>query len=90
MTILNVVGQLGPLIGTRLYPDADRPYFVRGMVACAVAMAVVGVLALVLRVVLVRENERRMREANGESAEDGLLSRGGRVKRESEAFVLML
>jgi len=43
-----------------------------------------------LRVVLVRENERRMREANGESAEDGLLSRGGRVKRESEAFVLML
>jgi len=89
MTILNIVGQLGPLIGTRLYPDTDRPYFIRGMVVCAVAMAVVGVLAFVLRVVLVKENGKRAQEANAEGADDGLLSQG-RMQRKSERFVLML
>lgn len=89
MSILNIVGQLGPLIGTRLYPDADKPYFISGMVVCSLAMALVGVLALILRVVLIRENGKRAKEAVEEGAEDALLARG-RVKRESECFVLML
>jgi MFS family permease len=62
MTILNIVGQCGPLIGTRLYPDSDAPYFVRGMTVCALAMALVCVLAIVLRIVLVRENRKRAKE----------------------------
>ena len=89
MTILNIVGQLGPLLGTRLYPDADKPYFISGMVVCSLAMALVGALALILRVVLIRENGKRAKEAAGEGAEDALLARG-RVKRDSERFVLML
>ncbi|KAF2083499.1 MFS transporter-like protein, partial [Saccharata proteae CBS 121410] len=56
MAVLNVVGQCGPLLGTRLYPDDDKPYYVRGMLVCAVFMAAVGVLALGLRFVLAREN----------------------------------
>nr|POE72475.1 putative transporter [Quercus suber] len=63
MAILNVVGQLGPLVGTRLYPDKDGPYFVKGMSVCAVAMAVVGILAFILRFVLMRKNQRMRREA---------------------------
>ncbi|ERF68332.1 hypothetical protein EPUS_02788 [Endocarpon pusillum Z07020] len=31
LAILNVVGQCGPLVGTRLYPESDAPFFVRGM-----------------------------------------------------------
>jgi len=86
MTVLNVVGQMGPIIGARLYPDTDKPYFIRGMVTCAVAMAVVGLLAGVLRWVLNRENAKRVAEARGD--EGGLLARGG--SEETSRFVLML
>jgi len=66
MTILNLVGQCGPLLGTRLYPDADAPYYVRGMVVCSAAMGVVFVLALVLRRLLARENARTAREGRAD------------------------
>ncbi|KAK4103763.1 MFS general substrate transporter [Parathielavia hyrcaniae] len=29
--LMQVVGQCGPLVGTRLYPDRDAPYYARGM-----------------------------------------------------------
>ncbi|KAK4574704.1 hypothetical protein LTR86_001545 [Recurvomyces mirabilis] len=59
MAMLNVIGQMGPLLGTRLYPDAEGPYYIKGMSVCAVAMALVGLLALALRIVLKKENARR-------------------------------
>ncbi len=65
MAVLNIIGQMGPLLGTRLYPDADKPYFVKGMSVCAGAMAVVFVLAFVLRMVLVKENRRRREGRRG-------------------------
>lgn len=74
MTILNVVGQCGPLVGTRLYPDNEGPGYVRGMGICGVAMGIVVVLAGVLRVVLAAENRRRRREwdlADALGEEDG-------------------
>ena len=86
MTVLNVVGQMGPIVGARLYPDADKPYFIRGMLVCAVAMAVVGLLAGILSWVLIRENARREKRAQGD--EGGLLARRGR--EETSRFVLML
>ncbi|KAG5286916.1 MFS transporter [Histoplasma capsulatum G186AR] len=58
MAILNIIGQCGPLVGTRLYPRADGPWYVRGMAVCALFMLLVAALALVLRVLLQRENER--------------------------------
>ncbi|KAL8976599.1 MAG: hypothetical protein Q9205_007422 [Flavoplaca limonia] len=42
VAILNIIGQLGPFIGTALYPESDRPYYVRGMTACAGFMLLVG------------------------------------------------
>ena len=56
---MNIVGQLGPLVGTRLYPDDDAPYYVKGMVMCGAFMLAVIILAVCLRMVLKRENERK-------------------------------
>lgn len=56
IAILNVIGQCGPLLGTRLYPESDGPWYVRGMATCSFFMIVVAILALVLRILLQREN----------------------------------
>ncbi|KAL4946337.1 hypothetical protein BDV06DRAFT_208809 [Aspergillus oleicola] len=92
VAILNFIGQCGPLLGTRLYPASDGPLYVRGMSVCAGFMGLVAVLAVALRVLLRRANERRLngedvmgdgtdRELEGlifGSGEDGLGSgRGG-------------
>ncbi|OQO09685.1 hypothetical protein B0A48_05087 [Cryoendolithus antarcticus] len=68
MAVLNVIGQMGPLVGTRLYPDSDGPFYVKGMSVCAGAMGCVAILALALRWVLMRENRReRGRRKGGEA-----------------------
>ncbi|TVY13436.1 putative ABC transporter ATP-binding protein [Lachnellula arida] len=56
--ILQVIGQCGPLVGVRLYPEEEAPFYVRGMGVCAGAMAGVAILALGLRVYLGRKNRR--------------------------------
>ncbi|KAL1587911.1 hypothetical protein WHR41_03420 [Cladosporium halotolerans] len=74
MAVLNIVGQMGPLVGTRLYPDSDGPYYVKGMAVCAGAMGMVVLLAFALRIVLKRENARRRgrwKEAEGEGLVGG-------------------
>ena len=58
VAILNLVGQFGPLLGTRIYPDSDRPYYVKGMSICSGFMILVAILALVLRTILAAENRR--------------------------------
>ncbi|KAI1083387.1 major facilitator superfamily transporter [Whalleya microplaca] len=103
--LLQVVGQCGPLVGTRLYPDRDRPFFQPGMCACAGAMGGVAVLALVLRVCLVRANrawDEREAEppaagAGGGNEEaqglvrEGVSGRSGRGRgREGDGFRYML
>ncbi|KFY08226.1 hypothetical protein V492_06427 [Pseudogymnoascus sp. VKM F-4246] len=54
--MLQLVGQCGPLIGTRMYPDVDAPYYTRGMAGCSAAMVVVATLAIILRFYLSRKN----------------------------------
>ena len=54
--MLNIIGQLGPLIGTHLYPESDGPYYVKGMSICAIFMAAVGILSLALRYILAAKN----------------------------------
>lgn len=56
MVMLQFIGQLGPLLGTRLYPDSDKPYYVKGMSVCAGFMLLVCALSLMLRFILAREN----------------------------------
>lgn len=69
--LLQVVGQCGPLVGTRLYPDRDAPYYTRGMMVCAGAMLGVAVLAGLLRVYLKRANKRWDGEEGGRDGEEG-------------------
>lgn len=59
LTILNLIGQCGPLIGVHLFPESQGPFYIQGMAVCAGFMAVgVAGLALVLRAVLKRANRR--------------------------------
>ncbi|KAK0796435.1 hypothetical protein LTR75_010217 [Friedmanniomyces endolithicus] len=87
MAILNVIGQMGLLLGTRLYPDAEGPYYVKGMSVCAVAMAMVGVLAFTLRMVLRAENARRKSGWREAEEEEGEALVGSRSKSESFMYL---
>ena len=58
MTVLNLLGQCGPLVGVRLFPDDQGPGFVIGMLVCGGFMAGVVVLSAGLRWWLKRENRR--------------------------------
>ena len=84
MAILNVIGQCGPLLGTRLYPDSDGPFYVRGMLVCAGFMGLVAVLTISLRWVLVRANRAALADwgSRVEMTEEGegLVGGSKRVK----------
>lgn len=58
IAILNLVGQCGPLLGTRVYPAEEGPYYRKGMWVCTAFMIFNGLLALVLRTLLSWENKR--------------------------------
>jgi MFS family permease len=75
--ILQVIGQCGPLVGTRLYPDTDAPMYVRGMSICAAAMVLVAVLAIVLRLYLLRKiRAARLEYGNlSDEAQEGLVTK---------------
>ncbi|EGS21223.1 uncharacterized protein CTHT_0030700 [Thermochaetoides thermophila DSM 1495] len=67
--LLQAVGQCGPLLGTRLYPDRQAPYYTMGMAVCAVAMVGVAVLAGLGRWYLKRVNRRWDEEEESEQGE---------------------
>ena len=54
--MLQLIGQCGPLVGTRLYPERDAPLYTSGMSICASAMIFVALLSLLLRVYLSGKN----------------------------------
>lgn len=56
--ILNIIGQCGPLLGTRLYPTNEGPYYVKGQSVCAAFMFFTTVLAMGLRTLLWWENRK--------------------------------
>ncbi|KAJ5340847.1 hypothetical protein N7541_009971 [Penicillium brevicompactum] len=56
IVILNIIGQCGPLLGTRLYPESDGPWYIRGMAICSFFMVVVALLAIGLRIMFQRMN----------------------------------
>jgi len=65
VAMLNIIGQFGPLVGTRLYPASDRPWYVPGMATCALFMILVAVLAFTLRLLLQRANRQAAQRENG-------------------------
>jgi hypothetical protein len=74
IALVQMVGQCGPLLGTRSYPVNEGPFYVRGMSICAAFMFFNAILALILRTLLqyqnkkFEEHESSVREAatNGE------------------------
>ena len=89
--LMQVVGQCGPLVGTRLYPKGDEPYFEPGMWTCAGAMAGVALMALVLRLYLARLNGRMDDgEGGGEEAQGLVGSAGIEGRRSRGRFRYML
>ncbi|TFA99178.1 hypothetical protein CCMA1212_008962 [Trichoderma ghanense] len=93
--LMQLVGQCGPLVGTRLYPDRDAPFYARGMWTCAGAMLCVAVLAVVLRFYLKRKNSR-LDQAEKERQEDGTIVEEeglvvpGKKRRHADRFRYML
>jgi hypothetical protein len=65
MAIMNLIGQIGPLVGTSIFPEEDGPWYVKGMSTCAGFMLLVGILAAVLRWVLIRENKKARDGSSG-------------------------
>jgi len=86
--ILQLIGQCGPLVGTRLYPETDAPLYVSGMASCAVAMVFVACLSVGLRLYLARKNRVGKGEYGRIGDEGvGLVGSGGGKK---EPFRYML
>ncbi|KAK0628967.1 major facilitator superfamily transporter [Bombardia bombarda] len=71
IAVLNTIGQCGPLLGTRLFPTAERPYYVKGMTICAAFMFFNAFLAISLRTYFVIENRRLARAAGEAEAAEG-------------------
>ncbi len=90
IAMLNIIGQCGPLLGTRMFPVAEGPYYVKGMAVCAAFMLFNALLAVALRLYFVRENRRlerleREQEGTVEEVEDGKV--GHRQAAEMEGSV---
>ncbi|KAH8904356.1 major facilitator superfamily transporter [Coniochaeta sp. PMI_546] len=62
IAMLNIIGQCGPLLGTRIFPVTEKPYYVKGMSICAGFMFFNAILAFLLRSYFAWEN-RRLAEA---------------------------
>ena len=56
--ILNIIGQCGPLLGTRLYPSNEGPFYVKGQSTCVAFMFLITFLAICLRTLLWWENKK--------------------------------
>jgi MFS family permease len=70
VVIINLVGQCGPLLGTRVYPKHDGPDYVKGHSICAAFMLFVAILAVVLRILLTWENKRLDEKYGGDAVTD--------------------
>ncbi|CAD6564658.1 MAG: hypothetical protein ASARMPRED_005625 [Alectoria sarmentosa] len=79
LVIINVIGQCGPILGTRLYPTAEGPRYVKGMSICAAFMFFAAVMAFALRVLLVWENRKLDQRYNNKSGEGRETYRGAAV-----------
>lgn len=89
--LMQMIGQMGPLIGTRLYPKEDGPWFTSGMGVCAAAMFGVAALALGLRAYLSRANRLADRDgAQGSLEEEERLFSGGKSRDDGVGFRYML
>lgn len=57
-TILATIGQCGPLLGTNVFPEDEKPYYRKGMWISAAFCLFVAVLSCVLSLWLIYENKK--------------------------------
>lgn len=86
IVILNLVGQCGPLLGTRMYPSSEGPQYVKGQSVCAAFMFLFCFLALLLRTLLVWENKKLDRKY-GTVAQQNLALQEAAAKGEGKGEV---
>lgn len=85
MALLQMIGQCGPILGTRIYPASDAIYYVKGMSICAAFMFFNALLALILRQYLDWQNkqaDKREAELGGAVSDE----KTGNVAVENEGF----
>ncbi|CAK7270912.1 hypothetical protein SEPCBS119000_004328 [Sporothrix epigloea] len=70
IAVLNIGGQCGPILGTRIFPKAERPFYVKGMSICAAFMFLNALLALCLRQYFVYKNNQFERAEAAARQED--------------------
>ncbi|EUC51362.1 hypothetical protein COCMIDRAFT_79405 [Bipolaris oryzae ATCC 44560] len=58
LMMANLIGQCGPVLGTRLYPKSEGPLYVKGQSICAGFMFLFCLLAILLRTLLAWENKK--------------------------------
>ncbi|KAL1892502.1 hypothetical protein Sste5346_007012 [Sporothrix stenoceras] len=68
IAMLNIIGQCGPILGTRVFPVKEQPYYEKGMSICAAFMFFNALLALSLRQYFVIQN-RKLERAEAEAAD---------------------
>lgn len=90
MAILNIIGQIGPLVGTSIFPEEQGPWYVKGMSICAASMLCVGILAVILRWSLVRENRKAQSDTGGGEYAGIPLEEGEAINRRRAKFEFML
>jgi dipeptide/tripeptide permease len=86
MALLQMVGQCGPILGTRIFPANEGIYYVKGMAICAAFMFFNALLALTLRTYLQWQNRKADREEAAVSAAMQADEKTGNVAVENEGF----
>jgi MFS family permease len=84
MTVLATIGQCGPLLGTNVFPESEKPYYRKGMWISASFCLLIAVCSVALSCILIAENKKMEREGiippKGEGVKDGLQDHVKRVE----------
>lgn len=62
LAIFGMVGQCGPILGARLFPKSDGPWYAKGMWICAGILFGATLVAMILSLSLRMQNKKRDRE----------------------------
>lgn len=68
--VLSTIGQCGPVLGTNIFPESEKPYYRKGMwISCAFCF-LVSVLSVTLSLWLIHENKKMERAGVLEPSDD--------------------
>lgn len=89
VAIANMVGNTASIYGSYMYPKESAPQYVPGGTANSVICLCVGLLALLLRFLHIRENKRleEMEKARAENPEAQLTRHKGDIRAEGFRYI---